>query len=80
MFICPRCIKSRESRERVEQKEGKSWLIEYCKTCGFNIEITEWLQSTKRLPNPDKQNERHTPKKQTGWFKSRISDNPDEDR
>jgi hypothetical protein len=63
MRVCPRCQKSREVKERMARKDGKSWRIESCSfpSCGFNFEIYEW---------PDKESEPNAnPKRKTSWFR-----------
>jgi hypothetical protein len=41
-MVCPKCLKQRMPREKIVRKRGKGWLIEYCRVCGYNFEITEW--------------------------------------
>ena len=49
MPICKTCNKARQPRERIEHKDGKAWLIESCKQCGFNFELTEWAGPTEPI-------------------------------
>lgn len=39
--ICPKCQRSRFCAERIAEKDGKRWLIEYCGACDWNFEITD---------------------------------------
>lgn len=49
-YQCPKCFKSREATERIETKDGKSWLIEYCFVCKWNFDISEYNKADKK-PN-----------------------------
>lgn len=39
MKQCPGCIKSTKTSERIETKDGKSWLITFCAKCGYNYDL-----------------------------------------
>ena len=71
MRVCPRCNKSRNVGERIETKQGKSWLIEFCTSCKFNFELTEYL--------PEKDTKDASPKRENYWFKSGLLKRPDKD-
>ena len=78
-MICTRCNKARQPRERLEHKDGKAWLIEFCHHCGFNFEITEWGPPIK-TPLTDTKKENPKPKsKRFGAFFRDDTERRDED-
>lgn len=69
MPICPRCNKRRQPREKIVSKRGKEWLIEFCRVCNYNFDITEWNKNGKVL-SVEEEDANDKPKRKAGWFKA----------
>lgn len=45
MFLCPRCQKSRRTKDTIERdpkNKRKRWLITSCMVCGYHKDIEEF--------------------------------------